>query len=719
MSEMVSGALGDASVRVTVVATLVAAALVVFRVRDSTTRHTAWTIVLVSMLLMPALSRLVPNVKVSLPAPARSIVTAPAFPSLTPRIGDTSSRLAAAPTAPARRTAGAGVSVAPVADESWQKQKRSWAAVALGAYLAGVLAMLLRLVLGLWGARRLILGGRPVDLPSEHRLAIRGRTPRSTKNSKAPARQGLVPVRESWRVTVPVTVGLFRTTIVLPLGWRRWSDATLLAVLAHEEAHAARRDPLVAGLASLNLCLFWFHPLAWWLRRTLALTAEQACDEVALRRVGAPRTYIGVLRSMGAAVRARGGRLLWEGVGMNGSPLLARRIAHIRRVGRRRAASPLSTPAMAACCCLIAIAVATCRPVDELADGPRPETERLIEQTIANWPVESLIDSFPDTEVAVAQGDRPRAEEVLLQRLGEDPSGPWSARLGRFYAASIFGHYVPLTDEGPLQETTGLDPNSSFAAHARTQLAASTDPVLLTAAAEYLLYSPRYGGSFAEDDVLARACLERAARLDPESVRTRTLLAAVVSSERGHAAWHRTREVAPVDQYDALATLPAAERFETMSQAAVQALVAVRGAAGTNDRNLARYIEVMTDNARRFAREVLALSPSLPDLPDAGLFVYQAHMTLASLAMVDGDTAGAVESLRQASLAPAAEGLAYGRGVAARAVVRQLVEAGEQAAVVDFLRAMADRSVVDRDLLLAAAEDVRNGQPPARLFERV
>ena len=110
-----------------------------------------------------------------------------------------------------------------------------------------------------------------------------------------------------------------------------------------------------------------------------------------------------------------------------------------------------------------------------------------------------------------------------------------------------------------------------------------------------------------------------------------------------------------MDQYEARAALPAQERFETMAQAAVDSLVAVRGATGTNDRNMARYIHVKADNARRFAQEVRTLSASLPDLPDAGVFVYQAHMTLASLEMLDGDTAGAVESLRQASLAPSRE----------------------------------------------------------------
>ena len=255
MSDMVLGVLFDSSARVVVVAALVAAALVVFRVRDTTTRHAAWTIVFVAMLLMPALSRVVPGVGVPMPAIARGTLTPPPAQPPTLQVRESSPQpLPSAPTAPARQTAAATLSVGPAPGESPRPERWSWAAVAFGAYLAGVAVMLLRFVVGLWAARRLVLGGRPVDASTDPRL-----------------RTVPVPVRESRRVTVPVAVGFFRTTIVLPSGWRRWSDSTLLAVLAHEEAHAGRRDPLVAGVASLNLCLFWFHPLAWWLRRTLAL----------------------------------------------------------------------------------------------------------------------------------------------------------------------------------------------------------------------------------------------------------------------------------------------------------------------------------------------------------------------------------------------------------------------------------------------------------------
>ena len=277
------------------------------------------------MLLMPALSGLVPRVGVPLPAIARGVLMPTAAQTSGLQTQERNPRpLTPAPVAATRRTAAASISLEPVHPEPSREEKRPWAAVALGVYLAGVVVMLLRFALGLRGARRLTLG-RPVDTSTHRRL-----------------RAVPVTVRESGRVTAPVTVGFFRPAIVLPSGWRRWPDSTLLAVLAHEGAHAARRDPLVAGLASVNLCLFWFHPLAWWLRRTLSLTAEQVCDEAALRTVGAPRGYIDVLRSMAVVVRARGGCYVWEGAGMNGSPLLARRIEHIRLLRRGRAASPCS-----------------------------------------------------------------------------------------------------------------------------------------------------------------------------------------------------------------------------------------------------------------------------------------------------------------------------------------------------------------------------------------
>ena len=219
---------------------------------------------------------------------------------------------------------------------------------------------------------------------------------------------------------------------------------------------------------------------------------------------------------------------------------------------------------MVACCCLIAIGVATCRPVDELTEDPHPGFE-------------SLIDVYSDIEVAVAQGATGRAPKRFCCSAGGKtrpdrgrPPGPVLRRQRRRpLRADHRRGFVP----GDNRPGSGQPVRGACA----RPVAESSDPVLLTAAAEYLLHGLRSGTSFSEDHVLAQDCLERAASLDPESVRTRTMLAAVVSGERRHAGWERVRDVAPVDQYDALAALPAVERFEAMAQAALDSLVSVRG----------------------------------------------------------------------------------------------------------------------------------------------
>src|ERR1035438_2930316 len=89
----------------------------------------------------------------------------------------------------------------------------------------------------------------------------------------------------------PVTVGLLRPRIILPERWNEWPRAQLDAVLIHERAHARRRDPLALWLALLNRAVFWFHPLAWWLKLRLTALAEEACDAAVIESGHDPRDY--------------------------------------------------------------------------------------------------------------------------------------------------------------------------------------------------------------------------------------------------------------------------------------------------------------------------------------------------------------------------------------------------------------------------------------------
>ena len=87
---------------------------------------------------------------------------------------------------------------------------------------------------------------------------------------------------ESEFISVPVTMGALRSTILLPAAWREWDEAKLNAVVAHEVSHVARHDAFTQRLSLLHRAIFWFSPLAWWLDRHLANLAEQASDEAAL-----------------------------------------------------------------------------------------------------------------------------------------------------------------------------------------------------------------------------------------------------------------------------------------------------------------------------------------------------------------------------------------------------------------------------------------------------
>ena len=60
MSLALLNVLGDTSLRSAVVAALVAVVLVMWRVRDVRVRHAAWASALFAMLLMPALTAIVP-----------------------------------------------------------------------------------------------------------------------------------------------------------------------------------------------------------------------------------------------------------------------------------------------------------------------------------------------------------------------------------------------------------------------------------------------------------------------------------------------------------------------------------------------------------------------------------------------------------------------------------------------------------------------------------
>src|SRR4029077_20503836 len=113
-----------------------------------------------------------------------------------------------------------------------------------------------------------------------------------------------------------------------------WDGVKLDAVLEHEGAHARRRDGLAAAFAGVNRCLFWFHPVAWWLERRLGLLAELACDEACVAATGDRVRYAQLLLEMADVVDGSQGRLRQHALSMAARSHIHRRIDSILEDGR-------------------------------------------------------------------------------------------------------------------------------------------------------------------------------------------------------------------------------------------------------------------------------------------------------------------------------------------------------------------------------------------------
>jgi beta-lactamase regulating signal transducer with metallopeptidase domain len=333
----------NSSIRISLVAAVVALLLLIVRVRSSAVRHSAWVAVLCAMLLMPVLRYCVPAVPVPIPLPSNLSDAIPVMP--------------AAPTLPfpaaVVRERPALADPAPIAAIPHVAQARGpiWGLLGILLYVCSVTTLLARLLFGWRSAQRMARTSRPV-----------------------PELSGPHTVYESSLIAVPLTIGVFVPRITLPLAWREWPNQKLRAVLAHESEHVRRRDSVVALLAHLNRCVFWFHPLAWWLERKLAVTAEQSCDDAGIQAVGEPRRYAEILLDLAETVRTCGGRYSWQGIGMDGAGLLGQRIDRILCSGLPSPVSPARKAMVAFGCAAAIILAAGCRQqltVAPLEDNPQ------------------------------------------------------------------------------------------------------------------------------------------------------------------------------------------------------------------------------------------------------------------------------------------------------------------------------------------------------------
>jgi beta-lactamase regulating signal transducer with metallopeptidase domain len=261
----------DSAVRASLLGAGVWASLRLARVRDTRSEIMIWTTVLIASIAMPLLCQVLPG-SVAVP-----------LPSLAP----------SAPALGATLVSNVQHSVPRLAASDFFATRLPLLLWAL--YGVVVVLSLARLATGLILTLRLYRRAAFIDAPWAVGRAIRA----------------------SAKVSCPISFG---SCILLPADYSEWSQAKLLAVLAHEQSHIRRGDFFIQLLAALHRALFWFSPFAWWLQKRLCELAEAASDEAAIRLLDDRASYAEILvdvsrcaRGMPAQVAmAKGPNIHWR-----------------------------------------------------------------------------------------------------------------------------------------------------------------------------------------------------------------------------------------------------------------------------------------------------------------------------------------------------------------------------------------------------------------------
>lgn len=144
----------------------------------------------------------------------------------------------------------------------------------VGAWAAGVVVFLMPLIVGLSRMRTVLRNGLPWPHGGDaaRMLAI-------DAGFRRP-----IDVRLHESIPGPMTCGILRPIVLLPIDAPHWPVEELYRALVHEIEHVRRCDWLSQCLARLVAAAYWFHPIVWMTWRQFVLEAERACDDAVLRR---------------------------------------------------------------------------------------------------------------------------------------------------------------------------------------------------------------------------------------------------------------------------------------------------------------------------------------------------------------------------------------------------------------------------------------------------
>jgi len=444
--------LADAAARSLALAAVAGLALAIFRVKATSARLFTWSTVLYAALAIPLLGWVLPSLPIPMPSLLQSTARHLPGEAVTSDVDAVSN---------AGQWSGNTVrNVQPPEESSLEKHPAvsgstilvqhpqphsavpiSWRTAASVVYLLVALCLMVRLAIGIGLTQRLVKTSEHINDPRlRSKLAY---------CSSANALSFLTEVRASTAISVPVTVGPIRSTILLPASWREWDEEKLDAVIAHEMSHVSRYDALTQCVALLHRAIFWFSPLSWWLNRHIADLAEQASDEAALCG-GADRThYARTLLQFFETLHAKPRRVWWQGVSLANSGQAEKRLEKI--LGWRGAVTMNLKKSAAAV--ILALAV----PVIFLAASAQPTSHSTITSSSQEPPGPPA-----DAQAVPAQPAPPPAEGVIIAPM---PGVPGHRAISGVPAPAAPIAGIPAVPAMPASPVTPVQPGVAGIGH--------------------------------------------------------------------------------------------------------------------------------------------------------------------------------------------------------------------------------------------------------------
>lgn len=174
-------------------------------------------------------------------------------------------------------------------------QVAHWSVWLLVVWMVGVVLVLLRFSIGAAGVAWLAFRARPIEDRAWLDLV-----------EDSSRRIGLtrpVTLLRSTRTAMPMTWGLWRSVVLLPISANEWSEGRRRCVITHELAHVKRWDCFTQTLAQLASAISWFNPLVWMAARAMREEREKACDDLVLDGGIRPSHYAAHLLDIARSTR--------------------------------------------------------------------------------------------------------------------------------------------------------------------------------------------------------------------------------------------------------------------------------------------------------------------------------------------------------------------------------------------------------------------------------